>query len=346
MKRILILYRELAGYFVECLNHLCENYGVEAVVVAYPVNADAPFKFSLSENITVKNRREISASEIAQLVSDPQFDLIFCGGWSDKDYLNALKNRKTKSLLGFDNQWNGTLKHAASSVYARFRIKPLFEYAFVPGTKQVQFAQHMGFGNHNIITGAYSCDTLKFSSLSPTRKGRIANEKKRLIYTGRYAKEKFINPLCTIMKELINEGTNSWELHCIGTGPMWENRMEGDDIIHHGFMQPEELFSFMKTGDAFILPSTFEPWGVVVHEFAAAGYPMVLSTNVGAAEAFLVDNQNGFLFESGNANDLKDKLKKLFMLSNESLMRMGEKSAELALKISPDTWAKSLYQIM
>ena len=47
-------------------------------------------------------------------------------------------------------------------------------------------------------------------------------------------------------------------------------------------MQPEDLLAFMSTGKAFVLPSTFEPWGVAVHEFAAAGYPLILSDAVGA----------------------------------------------------------------
>ncbi len=346
MKRILILYRELAGYFVECLNHLCENYGVEAVVVAYPVNADAPFRFALSEKITLMNRNEISASEIALFVSDPQFDLIFCGGWSDITYLDALKRRKTKALLGFDNQWNGSLKHIASSIYARWKIKPYFEYAFVPGEKQHQFARHMGFASSQIIVGAYACDTQKFASLAEIRKNRSSNQKKKLIYTGRYAHEKFIRELCLVIQQINTEDINDWELHCIGTGALWNERIQSNGIFHHGFMQPEELYEFMKTGDAFILPSTFEPWGVVVHEFASAGYPMILSSNVGAGEIFLLENQNGYFFQAGDAEELKKKLKNLFALSNEKLMAMGEKSAELAQQITPDTWAKSLYQIM
>lgn len=346
MKRILILYRELAGYFVECLNHLCENYGVEAVVVAYPVNVDAPFRFALSAKIVLKNRNEISALEIASLVSEPQFDLIFCGGWSDIAYLDALKQRKTKALLGFDNQWNGSLKHIASSIYARWKIKPQFEYAFVPGAKQHQFARHMGFAPSQIMVGAYSCDTQKFASLAEIRKNRIINKKKKLLYTGRYAHEKFIQELCVVMHQILAEGDNNWELHCIGTGSLWNERIQSSGIFHHGFMQPDELFEFMKTGDAFILPSTFEPWGVVVHEFAAAGYPMILSSNVGAGEIFLIENQNGFFFQAGDAEELQKKLKNLFTLSNEQLNAMGEKSAELAQQITPDTWAKSLYQIM
>ncbi|MES1181688.1 MAG: hypothetical protein ABUL44_02735, partial [Flavobacterium sp.] len=64
MKRILILYRELAGYFVDCLNHLCENYAVEAHIVAYPVHSDAPFEFNLSPRAKVIARSEYTADQL------------------------------------------------------------------------------------------------------------------------------------------------------------------------------------------------------------------------------------------------------------------------------------------
>jgi glycosyltransferase involved in cell wall biosynthesis len=346
MKRILVLYRELAGYFVECLNHLCEKYDVEAVVVAYPVHADAPFHFKLSGKIQLIDRKEATLSTLKSLTNDDKFDLIFCGGWGDKEYLEALKSKKTTALLGFDNQWNGSLKHQMSALYGRIAIKPLFDYAFVPGEKQKKFAKHLGFSLDKIIRGAYSCDVPRFASVYEFRKKSSLNGPKKLIYAGRYAEEKFIQQLCSLMKQLRETGKTKWELHCVGKGPLWDQRIEADGIFHHGFMQPESLFEFMKNGDAFILPSTFEPWGVVVHEFAAAGYPMILSSAIGAAEKFLVNNENGYLFESGNVLELEKTLIALFEQSSENLNKMGEKSAVLAKQITPDTWAKSLYAIM
>ncbi len=321
-------------------------YDVEAVVVAYPVNSDAPFQFHESSRIKLINRFDLSDRDLSSLVQDKKFNLIFCGGWGDKGYLAALKNRQSLALLGFDNQWNGSLKHIASALYGRMKIKPLFEYAFVPGAKQKKFAQHLGFSDSKIINGAYSCDVPKFASVYESRKQRAISKNKKLIYVGRYAEEKFIRPLWEIMKQLRETGTTHWELHCVGKGPMWDERPEFPGIHHHGFMQPAALYEFMKDGDAFILPSTFEPWGVVVHEFAAAGYPMILSTAVGSAEIFLKDTENGCLFKSGNIEDLRKKLILLFSLPDDSLKQMSQKSSQLSAQITPDTWAKSLYAIM
>jgi glycosyltransferase involved in cell wall biosynthesis len=341
MKRILVLYKELAGYFMACLDELCETHGVEADVVAYPVNTDAPFQFNHSSRIRIISRTNVTDAELVQMVSNTNYQLIFIGGWFDSGYLNAVKHKKCNAVLGFDNAWNGSPKQILSALYGNVFIRPLFDYAFVPGSKQAVFAKRLGFAENRIFRGAYSCDVARFSSVQPTHQ-----LKKRLIYTGRYSPEKFVVPLFDVFHELAETNFPDWELHCIGTGTLWEKRLESPHIIHHGFMQPSELLQLMSTGSAFVLPSTFEPWGVVVHEFAAAGYPMVLSSAVGASEAFLHPGENGFLFQSTNTAELKNCLSQLMALAPNELNSMGKVSRVLSQRITPQTWAAQLAGIM
>jgi glycosyltransferase involved in cell wall biosynthesis len=341
MKRILVLYKELAGYFIACLDELCLSHDVHADVIAYPINADAPFEFNHSERIQITSRTSVSDHELNQLIAADTYDLIFTGGWFDKGYLNALKHRKCPALLGFDNAWTGSFKQQLSALYGRMFLKPLFEYAFVPGGRQALFAQKLGFAESNIVRGAYSCDVAKFSSVV-----QQSQNHKRLIYAGRYSSEKFIEPLFTTFHDLAEKEFPTWELHCIGTGPLWDQRKQSPYIVHHGFMQPNNLLAFMSTGNAFVLPSTFEPWGVAVHEFAAAGFPLILSDAVGAAEAFLEPNKNGFLFQSGNVNALEVALREMMSLSTDQLQAMGQHSRRLAGTITPETWANSVASMM
>ena len=56
-----------------------------------------------------------------------------------------------------------------------------------------------------------------------------------------------------------------------------------------------------NSGDLFLMPSSFEPWGVVVHEHAAAGFPLLLSDAVGAGERFLEAPRNGTAFRARSA---------------------------------------------
>lgn len=343
MKRILILYRELAGYFVECVNYLSRQHNVAIDIIAYPVNPDAPFNFNFAPEINVFRRNDFDLNSLLDKSLEHNYDMIFCGGWGDKEYLQVVSRSKCKvKLLGFDNQWSGSLKQRLASFYGRKKITPLFDVAFVPGPGQVDFAKHIGFKQNQIITGAYCCDVNKFRSIERTHDSSL----KKLYFVGRYAPEKFIVELSQVMIELVEEGNTNWELQCAGVGPMWDSRLQHDGIVHKGFMQPDELAKWMQNGDAFILPSTFEPWGVAVHEFAAAGYPLILSDCVGARHSFLEDGINGYLFKCGDKTDLKKKLKLLFSLDTTQLDKMGERSKEFSLRITQKTWADSLYDLI
>lgn len=343
MKRILILYRELAGYFVECVNYLSRQHNVAIDIIAYPVNPDAPFAFSFGPQVQVFRRSDFNTESLLAKASAVKYDMIFCGGWGDRDYLHVVKKTDCKvKLLGFDNQWSGSFRQRMASFYAHRAITPIFNVAFVPGPGQVAFAKNIGFKDSQIISGAYCCDVDKFRSIvRDNPKGA-----KKLYFVGRYAPEKFIAELTQTMSELLAGNLYNWELHCAGVGPLWNERLEYNGIVHKGFMQPDELANWMKDGDAFILPSTFEPWGVAVHEFAAAGYPLILSDCVGARHAFLEDGKNGYLFRCGSKADMKEKMRQLFAKSDEELDKMGQRSRELSQRITHETWASSLYGLI
>jgi glycosyltransferase involved in cell wall biosynthesis len=94
------------------------------------------------------------------------------------------------------------------------------------------------------------------------------------------------------------------------------------------------------------MPSLFEPWGVVLHEFAAMGFPLLASDRVGATEAFLRDKQNGFIFKADDIPSLKEKLKEVMQLSAEQLNLMGENSYQLAQNNTPKIWADNVMKML
>jgi glycosyltransferase involved in cell wall biosynthesis len=95
----------------------------------------------------------------------------------------------------------------------------------------------------------------------------------------------------------------------------------------------------------FVLPSRFEPWAVVVQEMAAAGFPLVLSSAVGAGEKFLRGGENGFMFKAGDKNDLKAQLKKTIHLSENQLTQMSGHSHLLAQEINPERWSQCVMNV-
>lgn len=343
---MLVLYRELAGYIVNCLEYLAKQENLKIDIVAYPVAAEAPFSFTFSERISVRRRSEVSDQMLAEMVSSGKYDLIFCGGWFDKGYLNAVsKKGNIPAVIGFDKQWKGSLKDHLATLYLRIKVTPLFDFAFVPGSEQVTFASKMGFSKAKIKTGIYVCDNPRFNRVFEKRKSNPELIKQRVIYAGRYIPEKDIVNLMSVSAEILNERNDNWEFHFIGTGALWEQRIAHPKIIHHGFLDGTNLDEMMTTGSIFILPSLFEPWGVVVNEFAMAGYPMILSNQVGARTS-LLNAQNGIEFPAGDRDAMKKALNTMMNLEAHELLKYGQKSHELAEKINEEGFANSIMQMM
>jgi glycosyltransferase involved in cell wall biosynthesis len=105
------------------------------------------------------------------------------------------------------------------------------------------------------------------------------------------------------------------------------------------------LDELLTTGSIFILPSLFEPWGVVVNEFAMAGYPMILSNQVGARTSLLT-KENGIVFPAGNTDEMRKALNSMMNLPSSELTKFGHKSHLLAKEINEKGFANSMVQMM
>jgi len=113
-------------------------------------------------------------------------------------------------------------------------------------------------------------------------------------------------------------------------------------ILVESFLSQTELVKRAKTAGAFILPSRYEPWGVVAHEFSTAGLPLIFSDRVGARPQFLIDQLNGYTFYDESPGDLAYQM---YLISNnnvEKLLQMGRMSAQLASQITPEITTASL----
>jgi glycosyltransferase involved in cell wall biosynthesis len=347
-KKIVFLYTELATYFLACIEKLSEQPEVEIHIVRWPINKEAPFNFSFSENIKIYNRTEFQSVErLADLLNQINPSVIYSSGWADKIYLRICKQYKNRIpvILGLDNQWRGNLKQRIACLISPFKILNHFSHCWVPGSFQWQYALRLGFKESTILTGFYCCDFDLFHNQYLDNKKLKQNQfPKRFIFVGRYYEFKGIKDLWQAFIELQNKNPNDWELWCLGTGDI--EPINHPKIKHFGFVQPNDLPQYIKQTGVFVLPSRFEPWGVVIHEFAAAGFPIICSNEVGAKTAFVEHNMNGYVYKAGDISELKKQLKKIMGLNDIELLQMGEKSVEKAQKITPEIWSATLINLI
>lgn len=345
---ILFLYTEIAEYFLAGIESL-NTQNVEIHIVKWATNKEAPFEFRHLEQLKFYDRDRFSDAQLLSLVQNIQPQMIITSGWTDKGYLKiaAFFNRKIPTVLTLDNLWTGSIKQKIAAFISPFFIKNKFSHAWVPGKPQTKYALKLGFKQSKIYTGFYSADTTLFSNFyQKYYNSKQKNFPKKLLYVGRYVEQKAIFLLWEAFIELQEENPNNWELICVGTGELFEQRTIHPKIKHLGFVQPKDMGRIIADTGVFVLAGKFEPWGVVVHEYAAAGFPLICSNKIGAATAFLEENKNGFFFESGNKADLKKVLKKTMSLSSEQLRAMGECSQKKSTQLSPDKWADTVLKIL
>jgi len=340
--RIVFLYSELAGYFLACTEALGQHPEVASVdIVHWPIHPEAPFQFASTDHYTLHPKEKHNRESLKQLLGQINPTAIVCSGWMDSDY-NAIAKayqRRIPVVLTLDNWWTGSLKQRLAALTAPWFIHRRFNRAWVPGTPQISFAQKLGFSGNSLATGFYCADSKPFQAIYEKRQATSPSNK--ILYIGRYLDVKGVQELWAAFIELSDEFPE-WELHCIGTGELWDKRAIHPKIIHHGFKQPHELEPHLVRAACFVMPSKKEPWGVVLHEMAIAGLPLLATRHVGSATEFLMSKKNGFDFLTSN---LVQEMKQLVQRSQAERKVMGEWSHELGLRRSCEDWVETLLKL-
>jgi len=210
---------------------------------------------------------------------------------------------------------------------APWMLRPMANIAWVAGTPQAVFARRLGYAH--VATGVYCADIDAYHCEVP-----LAAREPALLFTGRLVANKGVDLLIAAYRSYRQQVTNPLQLWLAGTGPMAQLADGEQGIEQLGFVQPEQLPGLMARCQALLLPSRIEHWGVVIHEAAAAGLPILASHNCGAATAFVLDGGNGLLFDVKSAAIL-DALLKFHALSDTARQEMSRQSRVLAASWTP-----------
>ncbi len=340
--KVVVIFRELAPYMLACLRAAAAKSGQEMLVFCLPVNPEAPFDFGEQPGLRIIDRTLFSAQELEQRIREAKPQLVFIADWTNTAVLRAAWRLRKECVLttGFDNHYTGALKQRLLALGASWLFPRLFRHVFIPGKPQRRFAEKLGFEPNQITEGAYTADTALFAAHASAFEHQKAQHfPHRFLCVARYIPAKGLDTLWEAFAEAKQEYPCDWELWCAGTGALWEQRREHPAIRHLGFVQPANMGPVIADTGVFVLPSIFEPWGVVVHEYAAAGFPLVLSDAVGAASAFLKQGSNGYTFAASNKESLKAALLHIMKATDPELQRMAEASRNLAAANSPEIWA-------
>jgi glycosyltransferase involved in cell wall biosynthesis len=104
-----------------------------------------------------------------------------------------------------------------------------------------------------------------------------------------------------------------------------------------GFVNQSQLPSVYRAADLFVLPSLFEPFGLVVNEAMLCGLPVAVSDRVGAKYDLVRPDENGYVFPAGDVEALAAILRQI-LPDGEKRARMGG-----AARRRMETWSPREY---
>jgi glycosyltransferase involved in cell wall biosynthesis len=138
-------------------------------------------------------------------------------------------------------------------------------------------------------------------------------ERNTIIYTGRLSPEKGIDVLVRSFALLVK--TQPCQLLIIADGPeqesvvklIAEHDLDGSVLL---ISRVEEVASYLKASDLFVLPSRFEGLSNALLEAMACGLP-VISTRVGGSRDIIEDGVNGLLVEVDATDQLRDAMERV-----------------------------------
>ncbi len=119
----------------------------------------------------------------------------------------------------------------------------------------------------------------------------------------------------------------------LGSGEQYHTLCEkleprlGPRCIAPGFVNQSELGLYFTAADVFVLPSTYDTWGLVVNEAMHYGLPCIVSNKVGSGRDLVKSGETGEIFRFDSLNELQRALEK-FMEAPERAKIMGKNALE------------------
>ncbi len=139
-------------------------------------------------------------------------------------------------------------------------------------------------------------------------------EAPRFLYVGRLSPEKNLLRLLEAFA-LVKKKAPKAELIIVGGGPQKEEleRRAGalgldPAAILVGSKSGNDLFDEYAKATCFVLPSTSEPWGLVVNEALHYGCPVIVSERCGCVPELVIEGETGFTHDPFDVQDLTGKM--------------------------------------
>ena len=338
--RMMFWWRQPVGYF-DAGTRALARAGHEVAVAYEAPSAQAPFSglmnrgFSHLADVAFWSSRPPTRMLRAMLRRfEPDVLVISSWGFPEMIWAAAKAPDHTVRLTAADTPWRASAKQLAGQFTHRKVLTRALDGAWVAGPPQRAMLQHLGFQTWQIIENVNCCDTGLFARRRPWA-DRLDGP---FLFVGRQVPNKGIVELVEAFGRFRKSTGSQRRLLVVGSGPV-EVRGEGIDVLP--FVDPPRMRDVMDEAFALVHPAQIEHWGVVVHEAAAMGLPLILSPYTHAGSRFLWPDVNG-LCAGPHVPELARALEELDRVDLKRYEAMSHASERLGALLDLDTWVDTL----
>jgi glycosyltransferase involved in cell wall biosynthesis len=252
----------------------------------------------LAWSLRMQKNMEISGSDLISGSGD--FDVIHAHDWLSGIAGIGLKHLYRKPLIttmhsteygrrtGIHNDLQASIHEIEGwIVHESWRVITCSYYM----RSHVAWCFHTGENRINVIPNGVDVTKFSFNFNYWEVRNRFAHESERiLLFVGRLVPEKGLDTLIKALPMILADGLNI-KLVVVGEGPQKEayQGMVNDYGLHQkvffaGHIDDWTLRTLYRVADVTVVPSKFEPFGIVALEAMAAHCPLVTTTTGGLNE--------------------------------------------------------------
>ena len=272
------------------------------------------------------------AKDISRQLEQGKFDAVWVHGWSwfcsIQAVLAANKLGIPVLLKGDSNplsEASHPLKKRAKRVFIDWLFQKISGFLYI-GTLNRQFYRNYGIENERLFYLPHAVDNEYFQKLAmlacPHREElrrslNLDPLRPIILYAAKLIDVKRPQDLLSAYRLLSTDGVQEPDPYLLFVGdgvlrPTLEAQAKETNwqsIRFLGFRNQSEMPAIYDLCDVFVLPSSFEPWGLAINEVMNAGKAVVVSNRVGCVPDLVKEGQNGWTFAVGDIAALAEGMR-------------------------------------
>jgi glycosyltransferase involved in cell wall biosynthesis len=303
------------------------------------------YSFVSNDGITEKGFFKVRNPGLEKEIENWGAQAVLVYGWNYWSHLRAMRYFKGRIPVCFrgDSTLIDDLPGFKSKLRRTFLKNVVYsnvDFGFYTGKNNRDYLNACGLKEDELVFAPHAVDNKRFAESASANRVKASQLRQGLgiqdnevvfLFAGKFQSKK--NPvfLAQAFSEL---KPGNAHLILAGDGVLKSHLTE---LTQHSsrihllpFQNQSSMPVLYECCDVFVLPSKGpgETWGLAINEAMACARPILASDKCGGAIDLVTNGKNGFIFQSGNAEDLKGKIS---LLANDRrlLAEMGKNSASV-----------------